>query len=136
MRDAPRWSTWRPHVGWLLAALGWSMAIAWGCLQEAGTSTAGWWSLPLPYKDKIAHAGIHALLAWLLWRGLVTSGHVRDRAAWTAAIVAWCTVFGLLIEWGQWQFTLTRSAEALDALANTLGAVLGSALALRQRSPA
>lgn len=98
--------------------------MAWGCLQEADGSSSGWFRLALPHQDKLAHAGMHALLAWLLWRGSSAT-----RPGMTAAgIVALCTAYGLGLEWGQWQFTLTRSAEALDALANTLGAILGVSL--------
>ena len=100
--------------------------MAWGCLQEASGAAPGWWRLP--HIDKLAHAGMHALLAWLRphWRG-------ARRASVGAAvgIVLLCAAYGLAIEWGQWQFTLTRSAEALDAVANTLGAMLGVTLGLR-----
>lgn len=103
---------------WRLAALGWAAAMAWGCLQEAGGAAPGWWRLP--HIDKLAHAGMHGLLAWLLWRG---AGRAAARSG--LAIVALCAGYGLAIEWAQWQFTVTRSAEILDALANTLGAALG-----------
>lgn len=119
-----------PIWAWRLAALCWAAAMAWGCLQEASGAPPGW--LCLPHIDKMAHAGMHALLAWLLWRS------ARARSLRTAgAIVALCAAYGLGIEWAQWQFTLTRSAEALDALANTLGALLGVTLGrwqLRSRS--
>lgn len=96
--------------------------MAWGCLQEATGASPGWWRLP--HIDKLAHAGMHALLAWLLWRGVA-----RDTLRIGVVIVLMCAAYGLAIEWGQWQFTLTRSAEALDVLANTLGATLGVTLA-------
>lgn len=110
-----------PTWVWRLAAFGWACAMAWGCLQEATGASPGWWRLP--HIDKLAHAAMHALLAWLLWRG---AQRATLRSA--GAIVALCAAYGLAIEWGQWQFTLTRSAEALDVLANTVGAFLGVAL--------
>lgn len=110
---------------WRLAALGWAATIAWGCLQEASGAAPGWWRLP--HVDKLAHAGMHALLAWLLWFGLPSA-----KNAYTGLrIVLLCATWGLLIEWGQAYFTLTRSAEALDALANTGGALVGVAHAMR-----
>lgn len=109
-------------AGWRLAACGWAAAMAWGCLQDGSGAAQGLWSLSLPHQDKLAHAGMHAVLAWLLWRGRSTDTHTVRCAA---RIVAFCAAYGLAIEWGQWQFTLTRSAEALDALANTLGAIIG-----------
>lgn len=113
-----------PAWAWRLAALCWAAAMAWGCLQEASGAAPGWWRLP--HIDKLAHAGMHALLAWLLWRGAR-----RASVGGAVGIVLLCAAYGLAIEWGQWQFTLTRSAEALDAVANTLGAMLGVTLGLR-----
>ena len=110
-----------PVWAWRLAALCWAAAMAWGCLQEASGASAGW--LRLPHIDKLAHAGMHTLLAWLLWQG---AGRASLRT--TGVIVALCATYGLAIEWGQWQFTLTRSAEVLDVCANMLGAVLGVTL--------
>jgi len=100
--------------------------MAWACLQEAGGAAPGWWRLP--HVDKLAHAGMHALLAGLLWYGR-SGAQNAVRTGWR--IVLLCAAYGLFIEWGQAQFTLTRSAEALDALANTAGAILGVALAMR-----
>lgn len=109
---------------WRLATLCWAAAMAWGCLQEASGAAPGWWRLP--HVDKLAHAGMHGLLAWLLWHG------TSRNAAWTGMRIALlCAAYGLGIEAGQALFTLTRSAEALDALANTAGAVTGVALAAR-----
>lgn len=99
--------------------------MAWGCLQEASGAAPGWWRLP--HIDKLAHAGMHALLAWLLWRGAR-----RASLGGAVGVVLLCAAYGLAIEWSQWQFTLTRSAEALDAVANTLGAMLGVTLGLRR----
>jgi VanZ family protein len=113
-----------PAWAWRLAALGWAAAMAWACLQEASGAAPGWWRLP--HIDKLAHAGMHGLLAWLLWRGAR-----RASLGGAMGVVLLCAAFGLAIEWGQAQFTLTRSAEALDALANTLGAMLGVTLGLR-----
>lgn len=111
-----------PTWAWRLAAFCWAAAMAWGCLQEATGASPDWWRLP--HIDKLAHAGMHALLAWLLWRGVA-----RDTLRTGVVIVLMCAAYGLAIEWGQWQFTLTRSAEAFDVLANTLGAMLGVTLA-------
>lgn len=111
--------------------------MAWGCLQEAGGSATGWLRLSLPHQDKLAHAGMHALLAWLLWRSVCAGRADRPIPASAACIVGLCAAYGLGLEWGQWQFTLTRSAEVLDVLANTLGAVIGVTAGLwstRQRA--
>ena len=112
-----------PTWAWRLGAFCWAATMAWGCLQEASGAAPGWWRLP--HIDKLAHAGMHGLLAWLLWRA-ASLGRASPGGA--AAVVLLCAAYGLAIEWGQAQFTLTRSAEALDALANTLGAMLGVTL--------
>jgi len=109
-----------PTWAWRLAAFCWAATMAWGCLQEASGAAPGWWRLP--HIDKLAHAGMHGLLAWLLWR----AASLGRASLWGAVgVVLLCAAYGLALEWSQAQFTLTRSAEALDALANTLGAMLG-----------
>lgn len=119
----------RPATVWLLrlAALCWAATMAWGCLQEASGAAPGWWRLP--HVDKLAHAGMHGLLAWLLWHDRARSGNTARTGM---HIVLLCAAYGLCIEAGQALFTLTRSAEALDALANTAGAAIGVALAARR----
>lgn len=114
---------------WRLAALCWAAAMAWGCLQEASGAPPGW--LRVPHIDKLAHGGMHAVLAWLLYFGVGSNALTRR-----IAIVFVCAGYGLSIEWGQWYFTLTRSAEAFDVLANSLGAIMGVALASRARTAA
>ncbi|MCD2514053.1 VanZ family protein [Comamonas endophytica] len=116
---------------WRLAAFGWAIAMAWGCLQEAGGGAPGWWRLP--HIDKLAHAGMHGMLAWLLWRSRPATSKPLRMAG---RIVLLCAAYGLCIEAGQALFTLTRSAELLDALANTAGALIGVALAARLARPA
>lgn len=125
MRSLP----WR-----VLAAcsLAWALFVLWGCLNETGAS-GGLILRLFPflegflYTDKLVHAGLHGVLATLLW----WTGALRARSldlAWAAAqaacIVLLCAAYGGLIEILQAVFTTTRGAEWLDALANTTGAGL------------
>ncbi|MEG1736358.1 MAG: VanZ family protein [Comamonas sp.] len=115
-----------------VASLLWVVFMLWGCLNESGTS-GGLVLRLLPfladfaYTDKLVHGGLHAVLATLLWwsqflrlRAMHKFGSGRD----VLKIMVFCACFGALIEGLQWAFTATRSAEWIDALANTTGAGL------------
>ncbi|MEX8194486.1 VanZ family protein [Comamonas guangdongensis] len=115
-----------------LVSLGWALFVLWGCLNETGAS--GGLVLRLfpflrgfEYLDKLVHAGLHAVLASLLWWTGVIRAQVRRRR-WAArhavAIVLLCASYGGLIELLQAGFTSTRGAEWLDELANATGAGL------------
>jgi VanZ family protein len=69
--------------------------------------------------DKIAHCSVYGLLATLVLRGL------GERAAWQAVAVV--SLFGLSDELHQ-HFTPGRSMDALDWVADTVGAALAVAL--------
>lgn len=113
-------------------SLCWALFVLWGCLTETGAS--GGLILRLfpflkgfAYTDKLVHAGLHGVLATLLWcTGVARAkAHVqRWTAAWALAIVLLCAAYGGVIELLQASLTTTRGAEWLDALANTTGASL------------
>lgn len=79
------------------------------------------------YTDKLVHAGLHGVLASLLWITGWGRAHAQQ-LRWTAGsalvVVLICASYGGLIELLQAGFTTTRGAEWLDALANTTGAAL------------
>ncbi|MEG0054146.1 MAG: VanZ family protein [Comamonas sp.] len=115
-----------------VASLLWMVFMLWGCLNESGAS-GGLVLRLLPfladvaYADKLVHGSLHAVLATLLWwsrflrlRAMHKLGSGRD----ALKIMVFCACFGALIEGLQWAFTATRSAEWIDALANTTGAGL------------
>jgi hypothetical protein len=134
----------------------WACVMLWGCLRESSGAAVAWpvwlaWLGAVPHLDKWAHMGMHAVLAGLLWwavygwaqqrrQGCMADEGVADgRLArwnpwWGVAIVLVCASFGGLIEGLQWGLTDTRSAEWLDALANTVGASV-SVLGLTLLSP-
>ena len=117
-------------LAWL--SLCWALFVLWGCLNETGTS--GGLILRLfpflrgfEYTDKLVHAGLHAVLASLLWSTCVARAHalqLRWSATAALAVVLICASYGGVIELLQASFTTTRGAEWLDALANTTGAAL------------
>ena len=115
-----------------LLSAGWALFVLWGCLNETGAS--GGLILRLfpflhgfAYMDKLVHAGLHGVLATLLWWTGVAWSRAKQ-LRWTARhalmIVLLCAAYGGLIELLQAAFTTTRGAEWLDELANTMGAGL------------
>ena len=79
----------------------------------------------VPYLDKVVHAGEYLLFAWLLAHAMRASGgHRPEHVVW-----AWifASSYGLLMELVQMMIPW-RSAEALDAVANALGAAGGTFL--------
>lgn len=80
------------------------------------------------FSDKLAHALVYGLLALLIIRALNTHARwqARPLALWSIAVAA--TVFyGLSDEWHQ-SFVSTRTADALDLLADGVGGVLGAGI--------
>jgi VanZ family protein len=86
-----------------------------------------------PGLDKIAHAAVYALLAWLAARAFATLPLKRPAGwvPWAAAVFA--TLYGLSDEVHQ-SFVPGRSADAWDLLADAAGAAIG-ALYYRRSNP-
>ena len=113
-------------------SLAWALFVLWGCLNETGAS--GGLILRLfpflrgfGYTDKLVHAGLHAVLASLLWWTGVSRArakHLRWMTGHALAVVLLCAAYGGVIELLQAAVTTTRGAEWLDELANTTGAGL------------
>lgn len=81
---------------------------------------------PVVNTDKIFHAVAFGLLAYLWvrgWKRQQTSAFVRNRA-WLLALVS-TVVFGGLIELLQENLAQNRSADPLDWLFDSLGALVG-----------
>ena len=88
---------------------------------------------PLVGLDKIAHAAVYALLAWLAARALATLPRIAEAGwlPWAAALFA--ALYGLSDEVHQ-SFVPGRSADVWDLAADTAGAI-GGALFYRLRAP-
>jgi VanZ family protein len=78
---------------------------------------------PPPGFDKLVHFGVFAGLGALLARAFVGAG-VRAAVLWATLAGA---AYGVVDEIHQ-SFVPTRSAEALDALADAAGSLAGAAL--------
>jgi VanZ family protein len=106
---------------------GWQRAAFWAWL--AGMATVAFFSLNSRYgppegpgMDKIFHSAGYMVLA------LQAQPVFATRRG--ALIAALCMIpFGILMEFGQ-EFVPNRSSDAFDALANSVGALVGIACAL------
>ncbi|MER3490059.1 MAG: VanZ family protein [Meiothermus sp.] len=104
---------------WLILALLWM-----GVIFYFSAQTGDRVGIPAPW-DKFVHAGVYGLLGWLLARG--TDNPV---GGWAIAVL-----YGLSDEFHQ-HFVPGRQADALDGLADAIGAFLGARLALQKPRPA
>jgi VanZ family protein len=99
------------------AALYAALVLVLSLLPDSGGPSYGW--------DKANHFIAYAGMSFLFTRAASAAGLSPARAA--LAAVAAATLFGIGVEFLQ-SLTSTRQADALDALANMLGALLGAAL--------
>lgn len=104
----------------LVAALFWTGVIFYFCLKEAKDIP----QIILPYIDKVVHSIFHFVFTtlWFLYLKKIWSSSRNGKP------FVWSFVFSLLlgisIEYMQHYITRTRSADAIDVLANVLGSAL------------
>ena len=82
--------------------------------------------------DKLMHLCEYLLLAWCVVQAARASGFPRTKTLMVACLLP--TSFGLLLE-GVQGLLPYRSAEGLDALANAIGAGLGTWIGLITKRP-
>jgi VanZ family protein len=120
--DAPS----RPAVG-ARGARRWGPLLAWTAAILVVTS----WPDPnvpdVRHGDKLVHALIYGVLAFLAWRAAFPSGRWPGAAA-ALALLAAVAAFGWLDEWHQ-QFIPGRAQSTADWQADTAGAAIGAAAA-------
>lgn len=106
----------------------WSLAAAWAALIFAASSLPKGSSIPLPGAgwDKVAHAGVFAVLGGLTALAVRAEGRSRLRA--TALATALAVIYGALDEVHQ-AWTPGRTVAADDVLADAVGATAGAAAA-------
>lgn len=76
-----------------------------------------------PYSDKVFHAGMYCILAFLMFWSIHNTARKGWRR-WGLASVAAAILYGAAIEICQ-LYMPTRSAEFSDAISNSIGAVIG-----------
>lgn len=106
------------HNKFLLAAVIWVMFITYACLTTpANIPKASW--LTIEHLDKIVHFIFYFVFTLLLSNAYRVKVHTVKKA-WLYAF-ATAVVYGILIELCQGLFTNARSADVVDAFANTSG---------------
>lgn len=86
-------------------------------------------SLPsFPHADKLAHAGGYALLGFLFYRAYLTTGMNKWAMALLIISALSASAYGVSDEIHQY-FVPSRTADIVDAMADTAGSVLGAVAA-------
>jgi len=104
----------------LAAALFWTGVILFFCLENAKDIP----QINIPFIDKVVHAIFHFVFTtlWFLYfKKKLSSSNIVQPLTWS---FVFSLLFGISIELMQQYITLTRSADAIDVLANSLGASL------------
>lgn len=84
--------------------------------------------LHLISADKIVHAGVYGVLAWLVLRGFARSKNRGPSFRERVLIFGWTAGYGVLMEFVQYAFIPGRYYEYGDMLANALGAAAAAVL--------
>ncbi len=77
-----------------------------------------------PHADKAAHVVMYAALAMAFFHALEPQWRAKIRGA--IIVIVSVSLYGLVMEIAQSLLTTMRSMEMLDALANTVGALLAT----------
>ena len=84
----------------------------------------------LKNADKYFHAGFHALFVIFWYLGLKTKSLKQPVKRLLIPVVAISMFYGVAIEFAQYAFTASRSADFFDILANCSGALIAFVLML------
>lgn len=103
-------------------AIGWGFLIFYACLAPVSDLDPGW---EIEISDKLVHFILY--FSWTILLYFASSRGYRRPIKKRKALVYWlaAVVLGGLIELLQSWMGLGRSADLLDALANSAGAVAG-----------
>ena len=105
-------------LSWILV-VGWMGAVFYlSCQEEADVPRAG-----TIMPDYVNHGAAYFLLAFLLFIALQRTRHSRLVLSFVA-VVGWCLIFGLGMEYAQKHLTDTRHFSLTDLLADGVGATL------------
>jgi len=77
----------------------------------------------IPFSDKVAHLGLYALLS-LLWLLVAIKSKSKLTSPFLGVFIV-LSVYGIVIEVIQGIFIVSRSFDAWDILANSVGIILG-----------
>lgn len=105
----------------MVLALFWTVLVTIACLVSV--SDVPNVDLGVENADKIVHFTFYAVFSilWFFYLKLYVTNHTKLYLS----VFAFSVSFGIMIEICQSIFTETRQADAVDAVANTLGAFFG-----------
>lgn len=119
------------RIYYLIAALSCTIAILiLSVLPPKSLNTFG--QLQIPHLDKIVHAFMYAVLAFLWFKTLNKGNFTRTQSG---VIVIAVSFYGVLMEYAQ-LLVKGRSFEWEDMISNTIGAILGIIIASINRTRA
>lgn len=104
----------------LLAALFWTGIILFSCLIKSSDIP----QINIQNLDKVIHAFFHFVFVWLWFLFLKKKLNSSKNFNLLAITFVFSLILGIVIEMIQQFFTVTRSADILDILANIFGATL------------
>ncbi|MHC5200713.1 VanZ family protein [Myroides sp. LJL119] len=110
-------------------ALLWTILVIILCLVEAENLNSES-IFDVPYKDKIAHFVFYFTFSFLWLMYLLKSQLKASKSILTFLIFMVAVLLGGSIEFAQYYFTSSRSAEWADFFANCLGSFFGILLCL------
>jgi len=94
------------------------------CLMNL-SNVNGIQQISIPNIDKIVHFTLYAVLAFIWMYSLYQNGKENSFRNNAILVFTIFSLFGVLIEFLQENFTQTRSAEILDVLSNCTGLLFG-----------
>ena len=103
----------------LILALFWTISITVACLVSMTDVP----NITVDQADKIVHLGFYTVFSILWFLYLRTA--IKDTKKLFLSVFLLSVSFGILIEICQSVFTENRQADVRDAIANTLGTLLG-----------
>jgi VanZ family protein len=102
----------------LILAIFWTTVITW--LSLVSFLRVPSVSISIPGKDKTVHFIFYFFFVVLWAKGLKVRTKNKQLSILLVAVI-----YGIIIEVFQGVFTLTRTADALDVVANSIGAISG-----------
>jgi VanZ family protein len=117
-------SSFRHFFRFYFPTITWIIIISWLSLTDSGLPKVEL-ELPVPL-DKCAHFVMYFILAFLLIRSVFAySSLIHYSYALLFILFLIISFFGIVIEFLQANFTLTRKMEFFDVVANSIGNLCG-----------
>ncbi|MBM1105993.1 VanZ family protein [Aurantibacter crassamenti] len=120
-------SLWVPKKPFFtIAFFIWLVFVTYSSLASFSGIDTDSYSFNIPYADKIVHFIFYSTAAFL---GVFS---LREQKKWSVSkrksfvlLFVFTVIFGIIIEVIQYKFTTNREGDILDALANSLGGLIG-----------